>query len=112
MATDLITHAAQLSLAGSYPYHPLNPISGQEIASAVAAIKQHLLAGKPDARLWFKTIQLIEPPKAELAPWLDQWHAAPNRVARDALAPLSRRAEATVGVKSPGKTTWYGEYFK
>jgi len=110
MATELVTNAAQLSLAGTYPYHPLNPINGQEIASAVAAIKQHLLAGKKDARIWFKAIQLTEPPKAILAPWLDKWHAAPNRVARDALPALPRRAEASVGVKTPNGTTWYGKY--
>jgi Cu2+-containing amine oxidase len=109
MATDLITNAAQLSLETSYPYHPLNPLNGHEISAAVTAIKQHLGGRHKNGRIWFKAIQLIEPPKAQLAPWLDEWHAAPNPAARDALKPLSRRAEASVGMKHADGTNWYGE---
>ena len=43
--------------------HPLDPLSAQEIETAVRVVNQH--AGLDDSA-WFETISLAEPDKAEL----------------------------------------------
>lgn len=106
--------ASKLSLgssqpAPSAPAHPLDPLSAAEIASAVAAIKQHVASqqeGK-EHRVWFKSTQLVEPAKKTLAPYLGKWHAA--RESGEVLEPLPRRAEALLGVKSQNSVQWLGE---
>ena len=53
------TTAAQLA-------HPLDPLSGEEIAAAVAAVRG---AHDPQGRFRFVTVTLLEPGKSELAGW-------------------------------------------
>ncbi|CAK9783439.1 hypothetical protein CC85DRAFT_282174 [Cutaneotrichosporon oleaginosum] len=89
------------------PLHPLDPLSPAEIAACVSAVKAKVKENEHgEHRLWFKSIQLIEPPKKLLAPWLDQWHAA-GRGHRNILPRLPRNAVVLMGVKRPKSTTWY-----
>ena len=46
--------------------HPLDPLSGREIAAAVAVLRA---SGKIDAGTWFALIDLDEPPKADVLAW-------------------------------------------
>ncbi|EJT47730.1 hypothetical protein A1Q1_03416 [Trichosporon asahii var. asahii CBS 2479] len=86
-------------------YHPLDPLSKDEVRAATHAIKQYVDAQeKGEHRFWFKSIQLIDPPKTVLAPWLDRWHQG-LPVQR-----LPRRAECLAGVKRPDSTSWYEFY--
>ncbi|BEI82479.1 hypothetical protein CcaverHIS002_0303470 [Cutaneotrichosporon cavernicola] len=88
------------------PAHPLDPLSPAEIAAAVVAVKARVdETEKGEHRTWFKSIQLVEPPKKLLAPWLDQWHAA-GRGHRNILPRLPRRAVVLMGIKRPHSTTW------
>jgi primary-amine oxidase len=91
------------------PPHPLDPLSAAEIASAVSAIKKHVGAqqNSGEHRVWFKSIQLVEPAKKTLAPYLDRWHEA--SISGEFLEPLPRRAEALLGVKRDGQTKWLGK---
>lgn len=84
--------------------HPLDPISASEIASAVHAIRAHAKPSLQEegSRLWFKSVQLLDPPKKALAPYLDRWHA--GEVHGDE---FERRADLLVGHKSSQETTWY-----
>lgn len=103
--TDQVANlVSNLGLKGKATPHPLDPLSPAEIASAVKAIKSDAAAKDGEHKLWFKSIQLVEPPKAELAPWLDAWHEG------KAGAPPARRAAALLGVRTGTSTTWYGEY--
>lgn len=43
--------------------HPCDPLTGDEIAAAVAVVRQH---GGLDASAWFETVALAEPDKAEV----------------------------------------------
>ena len=94
--------------------HPLDPLSPAEIASAVEAIRAHAAQYSEEAspRVWFKTIGLLEPPKAVLAPYLDAWHEARGRGASIEATAAPRKAEAIVGVKNETSRTWYGEYIR
>jgi len=95
-----VTSKLGLASVKSDPYHPLNPLSADEIARSVRVLKAEF---KSD-RLWFKSTQLIEPPKAELAPWFDAV-AAGQTAAR-----LSRRAETLLGVRRDDGADWSGEF--
>ena len=89
--------------------HPLDPLSPAEISLAVEAIKSHIAKERSGVyRIWYKTIGLVETPKAILAPYLDRWHAA--KETGEDIEILDRKAEAIVGVKQDGQCTWYGEY--
>lgn len=90
-------------------HHPLDPVSPAEIQAVVGAIKQKVKEIESgEYKLWFKSIQLVDPPKKILAPWLDQWHNA-GKGHRNILPRLPRRAVTLVGVKRPHSTTWHGE---
>lgn len=94
---------SNLSLGVDHVPHPLDPLSAAEIAAAVGAIKSHAAANDGQHKLWFKSIQLVEPPKAQLAPWLDAFHegkAGPTP---------ARRAVSLLGVRSGNSTRWFGE---
>ncbi|KAK6911066.1 hypothetical protein L486_05318 [Kwoniella mangroviensis CBS 10435] len=77
-------------------YHPLDPLTASEIARSVDAIR-HTANG---ARLWFKSIQLVEPPKAILVPWLDEYAAG------EAVSRLDRTAEILVGRRHSKGADW------
>jgi len=96
------TVASKLGLSGiaSDTYHPLNPLTADEIARSVRAIK----AQTKSDRLWFKSTQLIEPPKVELAPWLDAV-AAGQPASR-----LPRKAETLLGQRRADGADWSGQY--
>lgn len=107
--SQLVSSAAKLSVSPQ-GYHPLDPINAAEIAGAVYAIKSYIAQNEKSNgyRLWFKSIQLIDPPKKVLAPYLDAWHEARSR--GQTVDKLPRRAEALLGVKrKDGTCTWYGE---
>ncbi|OCF40041.1 hypothetical protein I317_06179 [Kwoniella heveanensis CBS 569] len=76
--------------------HPLDPLSASEIATAVQFLKQ----SKSNEKLWFKAIQLVEPPKAVLAPWLDAFAQGRN------VEKPPRVAEITYGVRSETGALW------
>lgn len=101
--TDLVSNLSLANGSKSSKSHPLDPVSASEIAAAVKAIKAHAASTDGEHKLWFKSIQLVEPPKAELAPWLDAWHEG------KAGPPPARRAVALLGVRTGSSTTWYGE---
>jgi primary-amine oxidase len=86
----------------------LDPLSPDEIASAVQAIREHIAVERPDKdyRVWYKSIQLLDAPKAILAPYLDKGHAACD--AGETVEALDRKAEAIVGIKAAAQCTWYG----
>ncbi|WWC88939.1 uncharacterized protein L201_003854 [Kwoniella dendrophila CBS 6074] len=79
------------------PYHPLDPLSASEIARSVAAIRQD----NQDKRLWYKSIQLIDPPKAILAPWLD------DLAEGKPVDKLPRIAEALLGRRHANGADWF-----
>ncbi|WVQ80952.1 hypothetical protein IAT38_003059 [Cryptococcus sp. DSM 104549] len=81
------------------PLHPLDPLSESEITLAAQVLREDIQK-TPSTRVWFKSIQLREPPKKELVPWLDAWHAG------KAGEPLARKALAMVGARGPNGTTW------
>lgn len=92
----------------SMPYHPLNPLSAAELSQITAFVNETVLAGTSKmSRTWFKAVQLREPPKAVLAPWLDALHDSRGQMP---LERLPRIAEVLVGIKSDGSCLWYGEY--
>lgn len=105
---DLVADTARLQLSPN-SYHPLDPLSAPEIASAVAAIKAYAAkeAAGAEHRVWFKSIQLIEPPKKILAPYLDKWHKA--KATGGTVDRLPRRAESLLGIKTQDSCKWYGE---
>jgi Cu2+-containing amine oxidase len=91
----------------SLAYHPLNPLDTAEMTAAASAVDQYLRAQdsvQAFSRLWYKAVTLKEPPKAQLAPYLDAI-AAGHQVDQ-----LSRQVDVLVGAKR-GKeaATWYGE---
>jgi Cu2+-containing amine oxidase len=91
----------------SPPYHPLNPLDIAEMTAAASAVDQYLRTEdsvQAFSRLWYKAVTLKEPPKAQLAPYLDSI-AAGQQVDK-----LSRQVDVLVGAKR-GKeaATWYGE---
>ncbi|WOO78822.1 Copper amine oxidase 1 [Vanrija pseudolonga] len=105
--SQLVSSAAKLSVSPQ-GYHPLDPINAAEIAGAVYAIKSYIAQNEKsnDYRLWFKSIQLVDPPKKVLAPYLDAWHEA--RARGQTVDKLPRRAEALLGVKrKDGTCAWY-----
>jgi len=59
------------------PPHPLDPLSGLEIEAATSLLR------KEKGQLYFNAVTLLEPPKAELLPWLtDPDHTTrPARIA-------------------------------
>lgn len=81
------------------PYHSLDPLSAGEIASSVQAIRNHV----PGKKLWFKSTQLIEPPKSQLAPWLDGFAVGAEQ------PKLPRQAETLLGVRDENGAQWSGE---
>lgn len=78
-------------------YHPLDPLSATEISDAVQAIRKH-----SNGSLWFKSTQLVEPPKSILSPWLDR---NVEGIQQD---PLPRIAEVLLGIKSTDSVKWMG----
>jgi Cu2+-containing amine oxidase len=91
-------------------YHPLDPLSPTELEECVQLIRDdtQIHGQRPDgARLWFKGIQLIEPPKAVLAPYLDEWHEAAEQDVEPRRLP--RQADILVGIKHKGGADWLGE---
>lgn len=50
------------------PSHPLGPVTKAEISQSSALIRAQWPAG---TLFQFKIITLLEPPKAQLVPWLD-----------------------------------------
>lgn len=95
------------STSPSLPYHPLNPLDPAEMTAAASAVDHYLRTQdtvQPFSRLWYKAVTLKEPPKAQLAPYLDS-------VAEGAqVEKLSRQVDVLVGAKR-GKeaATWYGK---
>ncbi|WWC62350.1 uncharacterized protein I303_104946 [Kwoniella dejecticola CBS 10117] len=79
------------------PYHPLNPLSASEIAASVAAIRKDFGSD----RLWFKSTQLVEPPKAILSPWLD------DLAEGKAVDKLPRIAETLLGKRNSDGAEWF-----
>ncbi len=63
--------------------HPLGPLTADEISASSALIKS---VWPPQTSLQFKAITLLEPPKAELLPYLTAEHAS------QALPFLSRKS--------------------
>lgn len=53
------------------PLHPLNPLTGPEIINSANLLRK-LWPANTDLR--FKSITLLEPPKAQLARYLDEYH--------------------------------------
>ena len=91
-------------------YHPLDPLTPAELQQCVKIVRQAtgIVASPPTtARLHFKGIQLLEPSKAVLAPYLDEWHAAV--AGGDKPRRLPRQANVLVGHKSKSTAEWYGE---
>jgi Cu2+-containing amine oxidase len=93
----------------SLPYHPLNPLDNTEMTKAVVVVDKYLRSdqqGKiqPFQRLWYKAVTLREPPKAVLAPYLDDFARG---IQGDKPA---RRVDVLVGAKQEkGPATWYGK---
>lgn len=90
--------------------HPLDPLSAGELSEAVRTVRSHFETQRTqqDFRLWFKGIQLIEPPKKVLSPYLDRLAQSAAGHA-PALERPPRRLNVTVGVKSTAKAKWFGE---
>lgn len=55
--------------------HPLDPLTADEIALAIATVKEH------HGECFFNVVSLHEPPKAEMLTWLDNPSVRPARVA-------------------------------
>jgi Cu2+-containing amine oxidase len=89
--------------------HPLDPLSAAELQECVNIVRQDIPLGDTadTPRLWFKGLQLIEPSKRVLAPYLDKWHAAVEHGER--MTPLPRQASVLFGVKQSGHTEWFGK---
>ena len=68
MATTEISSSVAPKLAKSLTTHPVAPLSSSEIEACRDAIQKLY---PPEVKLLFKQITLREPPKAELAPFLD-----------------------------------------
>ncbi|KAK4687181.1 primary-amine oxidase, partial [Tremellales sp. Uapishka_1] len=85
--------------------HPLDPLSAAEIARVVTAIRASIPVedNDPKFRLWFKAVQLLEPPKKTLAPYLD----ARAENTHLALPQIARKADALVGIKRSGEAKWF-----
>lgn len=109
LVSSLSTKLGFTSTPTPHTPHPLDPLSQGEISAAVEAIKAHIASQRSDEgyRVWYKSIQLLDAPKAILAPYLDKWHAATE--SGETIEELDRKAEAIVGVKAKGECSWYGE---
>ena len=91
-------------------HHPLDPLSSTEIQECVDIIFKDTKLKEGDTngtRLWFKGIQLREPPKKVLAPYLDEWHAAIDEGRTPSSLP--RQANILVGIKFTNEAKWYGK---
>lgn len=66
------------------PSHPLDPLTAQEIKQAAGLFKEN----NPGKSLHFKRIALVEPPKAQLQPYLQA------ELRREKATPLPRRVTA------------------
>ena len=83
--------------------HPLDPLSGEEIGAAVAAIRG---SHDPQNRFRFVTVTLLEPEKAELAAW-QEGEAFPRLAEVVVLDPETEGAyEGTVEVGSGTIVRW------
>jgi primary-amine oxidase len=56
----------------SAPPHPLDPLTGDEIAAVISVVK------KAHGDVTFNVVSLHEPRKAEMTAWLANPHAAPR----------------------------------
>ena len=79
MATAALSEPVAASVS-----HPLDNITPREHQLAISLIR----AQHSDFEPWFKVVQRQEPPKAQLVPWLDAFHAGKNP------KPLPRMVEA------------------
>lgn len=61
-------------------FHPLDPLSSDEVRQAARALVSHLGVAKPDIR--FKVIDLYEPAKDEVLAYLHHGRQRPDRRAR------------------------------
>lgn len=71
MSTEQISSAPTVGVARQVSIHPLSPLTSSEITASAAFIKG-LYPHK--TQLQFKAITLQEPPKSQLAPYLDAEH--------------------------------------
>jgi Cu2+-containing amine oxidase len=61
-----LTRSQTPKMSTSIPQHPLDPLTANEILKVSALLKAH----SPEQSLHFKIITIIEPPKAQLRPFL------------------------------------------
>lgn len=78
----------------SYPEHPLGPLSASEISRASALIRAFWPEG---TAFLFKVITLLEPPKADLVPWLAAERAGSTRSTIDRRSFVVYYLKNTVG---------------
>ncbi|KAK6906461.1 hypothetical protein I204_00732 [Kwoniella mangroviensis CBS 8886] len=78
--------------------HPLDPLSGDEIKTAVEIIKSHVQQVDSEAKIWFKHVTLHEPPKVELVKYLlaTRKRSATEGLPREAAALISRTTSGGV----------------
>lgn len=72
MALDRLKSVAQHVTGTSPPPHPFDPLSNQEIESAVSVIR----AAK--GKLFYNAVTLREPPKKEMLKWLESPYTLPR----------------------------------
>lgn len=85
-------------MAPSHPSHPLGPVTKAEISQSSALIR----AQWPESTLFqFKIITLLEPPKAQLVPWLDAAKAGTTPAPLDRKSTVIYYLRNTVGPRVP-----------
>jgi primary-amine oxidase len=85
--------------------HPLKPLSGEELGALVQAVKSHIKQQYgSNVTAHFKAAFLVEPPKAQLAPYLDELAAGGSP------SPLPRCGEALLDIRGRDKAI-FAEYY-
>lgn len=86
------------SATATAPSHPLGPLTGDEISQSTALIR----AQWPDAtKFVFKIVTLLEPPKAELVPYLEA-----EKTAGQTPTPIDRKSQVVYYLRNTVSEHW------
>lgn len=103
MALDRLKSVAHHVAGTSPPPHPFDPLSNQEIESAVSIIRVE------KGKLFYNAVTLREPPKKEMLKWLESPSSVPRptRIADIvAIAPGGKVFDGLVDLKAGKIVKW------